>query len=278
MRLGFLITARLKSERLKNKILLELNNIPIIDHIIRRCKKVSGISEVVLATSVNPQDGVLGYHAKNNNILFYPGSEDDVLTRLESAASYFDLDAFLSITADNPLFSIRASNMAIERMKSSSADFIFTKGLPMGCNVAVLKTKALRVANYMKSKTDTEIWGPYVNRKDFFNIKNISFVNSPFSEEKRLTIDYQEDYYLFKILFKEFQESVLPSTEDVLKYLETNPDLWKINAKHSQRFPSPKDLIEINTAFDEAKDEGMAFSDKIGFSINPGFEDISIPF
>jgi len=42
MKIGFFITARLKSSRLKNKILLDLNGKTVLDRIIERCKVVSG--------------------------------------------------------------------------------------------------------------------------------------------------------------------------------------------------------------------------------------------
>ena len=43
MKIGFFITARLKSSRLKRKVLLDLNGKTLIDRVIERAKKVNGI-------------------------------------------------------------------------------------------------------------------------------------------------------------------------------------------------------------------------------------------
>jgi len=70
MRIGYLITARLKSTRLIKKILLDLNGKSILDRVIKRCQLTKGVDKVVLCTSTNPQDDELSDYAKRNNILF----------------------------------------------------------------------------------------------------------------------------------------------------------------------------------------------------------------
>ena len=96
MKIGFFITARLKSTRLKHKILLDLNGQPIIQRIIERCKATKDIEGIVLCTSINPEDSILYEYALKNNIEFYPGAEEDVLYRLLNAAEHFGYDAFLT--------------------------------------------------------------------------------------------------------------------------------------------------------------------------------------
>ena len=100
MKVGFFITARLKSSRLKQKILLELNRRSVIDRVIERAKNVIGTDGVVLCTSTNPQDSVLYQNALKNKIQFYAGSEKDVLKRLLDAAEYYDYDAFMQSLYD----------------------------------------------------------------------------------------------------------------------------------------------------------------------------------
>ena len=82
MKIGFFITARLKSTRLKRKILLDLNGKSVLDRVIERAKQVKGIDGVVLCTSINPQDSELYKNALSNQIEFFAGSEDDVLISL----------------------------------------------------------------------------------------------------------------------------------------------------------------------------------------------------
>ena len=276
MKVGFFITARLKSSRLKQKILLDLNGKPVLDRIIERCKAVKGIDGVVLCTSTNPQDSALNNNALKNQIQFYLGDEDDVLQRLETAALYYGYGAFLSITADNPLFSIKSAQLVLDQFRVDEPDFIFTKGMPIGCCVTGLKTNALRVANVMKEDTDTEIWGPFVNRSDFFSITEIHFQNSPFKEEKRLTIDYTEDYELLQKVYSNYEMDAIPETEDVLTYLEEQPELWEINKGRKQKYPSEDEIKRITQAFDDNWQKGKDFAKSIGNPLQPNKKVITI--
>ncbi len=251
MKIGFFITARLKSTRLKQKILLDLNGKSVLDRIIERAKSVEGVDDVVLCTSTNPQDAVLEENALKNKIRFFTGSEDDVLRRLSDAAEYFQYDAFLSITADNPLFCIETSKMLVEWNRKDRFDFMFTKGLPIGCATYLLNVEALKLAIQIKKESDTEIWGPFVNREDFFKIGDLIVDNSPFKEEKRLTIDYPEDYSLMQKIYNDFSQDSVLSLRYVLKHLDD--DYWNININRKQHFTSNDDLEKINAAFEVFK-------------------------
>ena len=48
MKIGFLITARLKSSRLKLKLLKQLNSKTVIEHVITRAKKVVECEDIGL--------------------------------------------------------------------------------------------------------------------------------------------------------------------------------------------------------------------------------------
>ena len=275
MKIGFFITARLKSTRLKRKILLDLNGKTVLDRVIERCKAVD-TDGVVLCTSTNPQDSELYDYAQKNKIQFYAGSEDDVLQRLLDAATYYSYDAFLSITADNPLHSIYIAKFLTKLQRDKSFDFIFTSGLPIGITPYVLETKALAVACHMKKAADTEIWGPFVNQPSFFNIAKVKIRNSDFDENKRITCDYPEDYNLFSELFKNFPEDYNPSIFEIFEILKNNPHLWKLNNRIVQRFPSEKVIKKIEKQFEEQRNSGIAYAASIQKIIKPLEEFISI--
>ena len=56
MKVGFLITARLKSTRLPMKIVLKIHGREMIRHMIDRLKLSDVIDEIIICTSPNPQD------------------------------------------------------------------------------------------------------------------------------------------------------------------------------------------------------------------------------
>lgn len=278
MKIGFFITARLKSSRLKQKILLDLNGMSVIERVIERCKATVGVDGVVLCTSTNPQDSVLYNFALKNNIQFYAGSEDDVLQRLLDAANFYHYDAFLSITADNPLFSIYTSQLLVDKFKKDPFDFGFTRGLPVGLSTSLIETKALAVAVHMKNHSDTEIWGPFVNRSDFFNIFSLNIENSFFKDSLRLTLDYLEDYYLIKNIYDNFGKYDIISIHSLYRYLKDNPSILEINMMRFQKYPTKSELEIINSLFDQNMKEGLLYAMQIGKNLCSNFceETISV--
>jgi spore coat polysaccharide biosynthesis protein SpsF len=273
MKIGFFITARLKSTRLKKKIILDLNGKTVIERVIDRCKKTSGVDGVVLCTSTNNQDEALLEYAAKEKINSFRGSEDDVLQRLLDAAKLFQYDAFVSITADNPLFSIDTSQVLIKQYKLSPFDFGFTKGLPIGIGTYLLNTKALDVAICMKKQADTEIWGPFVNRPDFFKIFNLLVKNSPFNESTRLTLDFPEDYELIKKLH-ESNKFDLYSTKELLNFLLNNSAFLEINKERAQFYPSEQELNNIKNCFDKNVNIGVNHAIQIDKELQPGLIDM----
>lgn len=263
MKIGFFITARLKSSRLKQKILLDLNGRTVLDRVIDRAKSVMGVDGVVLCTSTNPQDSLLFDFALSNGIKFFAGSENDVLARLLGAADYYGFDAFVSITADNPMLSIHSSSIMVDLYRTVGYDFLYSSGLPMGCNTTLIDVKALRIVNFIKKQSDTEIWGPFINRPDFFNVAEIRILNSPISAEYRITIDYPEDYKLLRKIYDQFQSTHVPNLINVLEMLAKSEELRSINVMHQQQMLSSAAIESINMQFNKSKRRASKYASEI---------------
>lgn len=278
MKMGFFITARLKSSRLRHKVLLDLNGKSIIERVIQRSKATAGLDGVVLCTSTNPQDSALYDFAQREKIQFYAGSENDVLLRLLDAAKYYHYDAFLSITADNPLFSIYTSQLLVDSFKKEPFDFGFTKGLPIGLATSLLETKALDVAVHMKKQVDTEIWGPFLNRPDFFNIFQLIVENMPFDENKRLTVDYYEDYFLMCKIYNCFEKNEIIDIYRLSQFFENNNHVWDINKQKSQKWLTQNELYKIDQDFKTARQAGLKFAEKISKNLVPSLKKETICF
>ena len=269
MNIGILITARLKSSRLKRKILLDMHYKTVLELIIQRAKKIKIANKVVLCTSTNSQDSELEIYAKNNEIDIFKGSEDDVLDRLLKAAEFFKIDAFISITADNPLFSVQISSLMIEIFERNNHDFIYTKGIPIGIGPYLLKTNAIKIANFIKNQTDTEIWGPYINQPDMFNVGELH-IKDFLDETKRLTLDYIEDYKLIKKIYSYFPRNYLPEINDLKQLLTINSDFFKINSHKKQASVDSEIIDVINKNFNSQKNSALKFAKEIGFKLKPG--------
>lgn len=264
MKIGFLITARLKSRRLKLKLLKLLNGYSVIERVIQRVKKIKGCSDVVLCTSSLNQDLPLVKIAKRNNINYYRGNPEDVLQRLLNAAELFGMDYFLGITADNPLFSIHHANIILNRIRSNSAiDYIYTVGMPIGVNVYGIKTKALKVICKFKQEVDTEIWGNLVNQPKIFNVKRIKVEKKYQNKNYRMTLDEVKDYKFFVKLYKMFPKDRVIDLLEAYKILKRNPEISFINKMVVQRDLPDKIKKRISDFYNNNHNVILNFKKKI---------------
>lgn len=229
MKIGFLITARLKSSRLPLKILKSLAGQTVVEHVINRARHVQGIAEVVLCTSTNPQDRPLVDIARENGIYYYNGSENDVLKRLCDAAAFFELDNFLSITADNPLFSIDHGNLIVDIIKREKPDYVKVSGLPLGAALYGVKSRAVQTLCRFKEIENTEIWGPLIDRPELFNVKHIAVKGALCRPELRLTLDYEEDYRVLSHIYHILGREACLSLHQVVEYLSLHPEISALN-------------------------------------------------
>ncbi len=235
MKIGFLITARLKSSRLPLKILKDLNGKPVIERIIDRAKEIQGINEIVLCTSANPQDKPLIDIAKRNRIAYFLGDEEDVLKRLYDAATCHSFDYFLGITADNPLFSIHYSNVIADIITTQGHDFIKVDGLPLGAATYGMKYKALATVCKIKTVVNTETWGYLINRPELFDIVTIKAEGIERSPNLRLTLDYKQDYQLLSHLYANIPFETTLDLRKAIEYLNRHPEIVKLNQQCVQR-------------------------------------------
>lgn len=263
MKIGVLITARLKSSRLPFKLLLDLKGKKIVERVIDRCKAIDGTDDVILCTSTNPQDRPLVDVAQKEGIYYYNGSEEDVLGRLKDAASFYNLDYIISITGENPLFSIHHANIIVNQIKTNRPDFIAVNGLPIGCAVYGLNVKALQVVCHIKEEIDTEIWGPLINRKEIFAVEEIEVSDQYKWPELRLTSDYEEDYMLINKIYTEFNKDGIPNLLEVLQYLRKNSDVVDINRNREQASLSPEILQRIESFYQNNFEKVLALKNRI---------------
>ena len=86
-----LITARLKSKRLKKKIIRKINKDTLISFLIKRLKSEFKNNKIILITSRSNQDKKLIDISKEEKINFFTGEPKDVLKRIYDASKKFKL-------------------------------------------------------------------------------------------------------------------------------------------------------------------------------------------
>lgn len=234
MKIGFLITARLKSTRLPKKLILKLNGREVIRHMMDRLKLSSVLDSIIICTSNNPQDEPLIKIAVDEGIGYFPGDEDDVILRLYKASTEFGLDYAINITADCPLVSIEYIEKIVEKYKETNADLITCFDLPHGFYPYGLKIDAMKKVCEVKKSKETEVWGRYFTDTGLFNIVDLEIPKKYIRKDYRLTLDYPEDFKFFEKIFEHFGENTYKtSMSEIIKYLDENPQIVEIN-KHCE--------------------------------------------
>lgn len=237
MKVGFLITARLKSTRLPKKLVLKINDLEIIRWMIRRIKLSKSISDIVICTSTNPQDDELESIARSENIKCFRGDENDVLSRLNEATKFYQFDYILNITADCPLVAIEYFPVIIKTFKDSNADLIQCLDLPHGFFSYGISVSALDYICKNKEGKNTEVWGKYFTENTNLKVIDIQIPDYFVRPDYRLTLDYKDDFELFKKVFERFGEDTFRlCMADIIYFLDENPDIAKINKNCKELF------------------------------------------
>jgi len=237
MKVGFLLTARMKSTRLKNKLTLKINHRQIIRLMIDRIKLVKNIDEIIICTSMNTQDDILEEIAKEEKIGVFRGHEDDVIERLYGATQQYKLDYALNITADCPLVSFEYIDKIIAKYKETGADLIRTFGLAHGFFSYGMKVEALKKVCEIKKGTDTEVWGKYFTDTGLFEIYDFDIPENLQRPDYRLTLDYPKDFEFFKKIYTRFgKDTYKTPMKDIIDFLDENAEIVQINKDMKQKY------------------------------------------
>lgn len=233
MNYGVLITARLKSKRLKKKIIRKINKDTLISFLIKRLKSEFKNNKIILITSRSNQDKKLIDISKEEKINFFTGEPKDVLKRIYDASKKFKLKYVLSCTADNPFIdTIHARKLMNFHIKNKN-DLSIMKGLPIGLFSYALSVNALKKVLKSKASSDTETWIPYFTENKELKVGYYK-VNLRFNKKLRLTVDTKKDLKLIKKVL-ELCENQQPNTNEILNIIKKNPSLIKINSNIKQK-------------------------------------------
>ena len=238
MKTGFLITARLKSTRLPMKLLQEVAGRPIFAHMLDRLKLTRHADQIVVCTSTNPQDDPLVTLAESEGVAAFRGDEDDVVKRLSDAATEFQLDYILSITADCPFADPDYADKIVEAYLETDADLIRALKLPHGAFSYGIKPAAFKKILEIKDQTDSEVWGRYFTDTDLFEVYDLPIDNEFHQQPSlRMTLDYPEDLEFFKAVFADlYKPGTVFSLDEILRFLRAHPEVVEINRNCAAAF------------------------------------------
>lgn len=237
--LSFIVQARVGSSRLPNKILLPFQGEKcILEIIIEKLKQVEN-SNVIIATSDNPNCDPIETVAKKNGVDCFRGDENDVLKRFVDCAEQFGSKDIIRVCSDNPFLDLKSIielKTLVENIDSpiDYASFLI-EGTPSikthyGFWTEYVSLPALKKVMAM---TDEKLYHEHVTNfiythpSDF----NIKWIEGPEclknNRNIRLTTDTADDFCNNQRLFAAIQEEFNnPSIEDVVNYLNSHQEFY----------------------------------------------------
>ena len=232
MEIDCIIQARMGSERLPGKVLLDLTNGGKTIDILFEQLKSSKLKKKIVAIPENNEDDVLFEHLNNSKISCFRGSSLDVLDRFYHCAKEFSFKHIMRITGDNPLIDPDVVDKAINEYENSNCDYLtnsIRRTFPNGTEVEIFSSNSLEVAwKLAKKKSEREHVTPYFyNNTKKFKIHH--FVQEKNQSNFRYTIDRKEDYSLVSEIVSRIKNRPI-HTADIINLFTEEPELVEINS------------------------------------------------
>ena len=233
MRIVAIVQARMTSTRLPNKVLLPLVGIPVLEHVVTRLRFAKLLNEIVVATSLDATDNPIAEFCQAKRINCYRGSLADVLDRYYKAATHFEADAIVRITADCPAIDPEVVDEVINAFISGDYDAYSLAGeFPDGLDCQVFSYSAIaRAWREASLPSEREHVGPYIEKShpELFKIGGLYKFTG--LSHHRWTLDEKRDYSFLKKVFEQLYRPNKPFlTQDILDLLHRQPKLIEINA------------------------------------------------
>ena len=193
--MALVIQARMSSSRFPEKVLSPLCGIPMLMWTINYCRKVN--LPLFVLTSTDESDDQLVGMLEKNDVSYYRGSLENVISRYLSFMREHHVKKVVRISGDSPLINPDVILKVITQdQESADADLttnVFPRSFPKGQSVEVIPRKSLELLSDCNlSESDIEHVTPYfyANSKEFRinnlnNDEDLSFIN--------LSVDTKED-------------------------------------------------------------------------------------
>ncbi len=231
MKIAAIVQARMGSSRLPGKVMKSIQDMPMIEILIKRLSKSKLVHQIIVATSTNDENTPLVNHLESMNIKCEIGSEENVLSRYYNAAKKNQIDIIVRITGDCPLVDANIVDRCIKEFIDKDVSYISNVSpctFPDGLDVEVFSFESLEDA-YLNNtlSTEKEHVTPYIINSENYKKSNIK--HSKDLSKSRWTVDEMLDFEVIKEVFNYFSPNIYFSWEEVVKLETENPDMFSKN-------------------------------------------------
>ena len=230
-----IIQARMGSERLPGKVLLDIAGQTMLARVVRRVQRSSLIDEVVVATSHNPDDDAIVNECRTLAVSVVRGSEEDVLDRYRDAALASGATVCVRVCADSPLVDPGVCDLVVTSIRQADppADYAGNKidpSFPLGLDVEAFSIEALE-RTWSAARNDYERAHVTVYMYSHPELFRLVGVSSPVDRQTwRWTVDVPEDLEFVRQVYENLGGTNDFAWDDVVNLIEREPGLALINS------------------------------------------------
>lgn len=246
MKRTVIIQARMNSTRLPGKVLLDLAGSPMLAWQIRLLKQCREVDEIVVATTKSFADEPLVQLANREEVRWFRGSDEDVLSRFVGAAREAAADVVVRVTADCPLLSPEVTDQVIRELTDHPAtcDYasnVLERTYPRGLDVEAFFFDTLlrcdRLGVSALSREHVTVF-PRAERPDLFMLRSVEDTED--HSDLRWTVDTERDLELVRRIYQELDlAGRLVSYAEIRAYVRANPVLANYNQGIETWTPTP---------------------------------------
>lgn len=238
MNIVAIIQARMGSTRLPGKVLMDLAGETVLARVVARVRRCRLVNQIVVATSLHPQDDAIVAECGRLGISAFRGSELDVLDRYYNAAQAANAEVIARITSDCPLLDPGVTDFTIQSFLDARPDYAsnaLERNYPRGLDTEVMTFAALSCAwQEARQPAQREHVTPFLyQHPERFNL--LAVKGDRDYSEYRWTLDTPEDLAFIRAVYSRLSANPHFSWHDVLHILELEPELAVINQHVGQK-------------------------------------------
>ena len=235
------IEARMTSSRLPGKIMMSLAGRPSLEQIVDRVRRAKHVDQVVIATTTNWQDDAVEKWARAYGVSIYRGSEDDVLLRVLEAQRAFKGEIVVELTGDCPFLDPGIIDEVVRFYVEHDYNYVSNskvRSYPLGFDVKVFSLADLEEVNRIsQDPADREHVSLYLyEHPEKFSAHTLMAPPELHRPQMRICVDTPEDFAVAESIYNAlYPKKPDFNAHDIVRYLESHPEVLKINATVQQR-------------------------------------------
>lgn len=209
-RVVLVIHARMGSVRFPGKMLANLGGYPVLEWVLRRSMRATGVDHVVLATSTLRQDDPISSLGQRLGRTIFRGSHENVLERVIRAAQHQRATMVVRVCADNPFVDPILIGELVESFKVTNLDYMFNHRPGLGLEIAdgfgaeIFRMSALESVSerFTEPRYREHLTSPFWEHQDVFRVAALDTHPELKSLERRFDVDTREDLAFLENLIR----------------------------------------------------------------------------